>query len=501
MGIRNRMTESVPTRMNEQDKIALNERAARADRLVEKWARIPEIGSGLKAMDEKRAHNLAILLENQAKHMSRLTETQFSGSYGATPENMIRLVRLAYPNSIRDKIFTDFAMETAKDSVKYLEPVYSTQAGNRDNAGPGGVPVAMPGQTVPTYESAFAEHPQEVGWGAVTGAGPYVFTFASDEFGASGVNLVDGYTVLFDNTGNVIAVQQKIGTWLFAASAGTGPTVTGPVAGAYTYTAGSGATAVLTAGTAKGQARYNSELDTAGTYLGSVELIMKDYQFKPRPVTLGVSWTELAALTLDTTVGVSTEETLMDAAAQEIKKSLDFRAVKLAYQVAKANGSTLTTFDAEAGAGTDDSYVHTAQTVSQSIEKIGDDMLNTILRGGVSRIVGGPKAITYLRLNAGFTTKGAQPRIGGHQVGEIYGIPVFKVPSSVIPEDELLCVWKNENNEADVFLAFGTLVPFYATPIWTNPANFTHSAGLAYFGDSVILQKRYAALIKITNIR
>ena len=191
----------------------------------------------------------------------------------------------------------------------------------------------------------------------------------------------------------------------------------------------------------------------------------------------------------------------MDAAAQEIKKSLDFRAVKLAYQVAKANGSTVTTFDAEAGAGTDDSYIHTAQTISQAVEKIGDDMLNTILRGGVSRIVGGPKAVTYLRLNAGFKTTGAQPRIGGHQVGELYGIPVFKVPSSIIPEDELLCIWKNENNEADVFLAFGTLVPFYATPIWTNPLNFTHSAGLAYFGDQVVIQKRYAALIKIANIR
>lgn len=437
MGIRNKMTESAPVRMTEADRVALTERAARADRLVEKWARIPEIGSGLKAMNEKQAQNLAILLENQARHMSKLTETQFSGAYSATPENMIRLVRLAYPNSIRDKIFTDFAMETAKDSVKYLDPVYSTQAGNRDNAGPGGIPAAMPGSTVPTYESPFADAPQEVGWGAVTGAGPYVYTFAANEFGASGVNLIDGYTVLMDNTGNVVAVQQKIGTWLFAASAGSGATVTGPVSGAYTLTLGSGSTASITAGTAQGQARYNSELDTAGTYLGSVELVMRDYQFKPRPVTLGVSWTELAALTLDSTVGVSTEETLMDAAAQEIKKSLDFRAVRLAYQVAKSNGSTITTFDAEAGAGTDDSYVHTAQTISQAVEKIGDDMLNTILRGGVSRIVGGPKAVTYLRLNAGFKTTGAQPRIGGHQVGELYGIPVFKVPSSIIPEDEI----------------------------------------------------------------
>lgn len=30
-----------------------------------------------------------------------------------TPENMLRLIRLSYPNSIRGQLFTEFAMETA----------------------------------------------------------------------------------------------------------------------------------------------------------------------------------------------------------------------------------------------------------------------------------------------------------------------------------------------------------------------------------------------------
>lgn len=37
-------------------------------------------------------------------------------------------------------------------------------------------------------------------------------------------------------------------------------------------------------------------------------------------------------------------------------------------------------------------------------------------------------------------------------------IPVFKVPSSIIPDDELLTTWKNDQNEGDVSIAIGTLM-------------------------------------------
>lgn len=42
-------------------------------------------------------------------------------------------------------------------------------------------------------------------------------------------------------------------------------------------------------------------------------------------------------------------------------------------------------------------------------------------------------------------------------------IPVFKVPSSIIPDDELLTTWKNDQNEGDVSIAIGTLMAFYST--------------------------------------
>jgi len=399
-------------------------------------------------------------------------------------------------------------METAKDSIKYIKPIYSAANSavanssiNRDDNFGGANSGFNPNVT---YESKQSRFPTEMANGTISGsAGSYTVTFnnsvvTNSEFGTNGVNYIAGYAVIYDNNGNVLAYENKpgggISAWTVSPTSGITNITYASTTGVYTVTAAS--TTVV--GNAIG--RYNSETDILGQFLGEVELTMADYQFRVRPMTLGVTWTALSELVLDSTVGVSTEEVIMDAAGQEIKKSLDFFAVKVAYGAAQTNGFPTLQFDAEAGAGTQDSYIHTAQTISQAIERVGDVMYNSINRGGVSRIVGGPAAITYLRLNAGFTTKGVQPRIGGYQVGELYGIPVFKVPKQIIPDNQLLCLWKNENNEADVSIAFGTLVPFFSTGALQRK-NFYKEAGLATFGDYVILNPAYFGIIQINNIR
>ena len=97
MGIKNRI--SSPSKemdmTNLQEQLYREERAFRADRLVEKWNRVPEVGRGIEKMNSNTARNLAILLENQARVMNRMTEAQLSSAfYGYTPENMLRLIRL-----------------------------------------------------------------------------------------------------------------------------------------------------------------------------------------------------------------------------------------------------------------------------------------------------------------------------------------------------------------------------------------------------------------------
>jgi hypothetical protein len=568
MGVTSRMNANTPSvRDNVTDKLYREERNFRADKLVEKWARIPEVGKNIKNLQESDARNLAIHLENQARFMSRLTETQMSqGFQGLSPENMLRLVRLAYPNTIRNKIFTEFAMESAKDSIKYIRPVYTnTQWGNDmntrtfgvgglDSAVDSGDPWNVSGQAElqnPDYRRAMYETTEDryvhelangVVGALVSGDTimigktnitiPATVTVAGNSIAvASGVfvyygqrevvtpaagaqaefaNLgyLDGYAAIFGTTGerDPIAVQAKTGAnlsntgeWLIKNGLDISITTVAPGVYFLYNVAGNGVGDI--ADVVKCYGRFNSEGDFTGDYLGEVELIMTDYWFRPRPTSIGVTWSQLTELVLDTSFGVSAEELLVDYAGQEIKKALDFRAVKIAYQAAALNPGKYTVhFNAASGDTTDDSYLHTAQTFSQAIERVGDTMFNDILRGGVSRIVGGPAAVSYLRLNSGFTTKGAQPRVGGHQVGEIYGIPVFKVPSSVVPDNQLLCIWKNDENEADVSIAFGTLVPFFSTGI-IQRKNFYKEAALATYGDWAILNKRYIGRIQIDNIR
>lgn len=541
MGISNRMNNNL--RENVQDKLYREERNYRADKLVEKWSRIPEVGKNIKNLVESDARNLAIHLENQARFMSRLNEAQMSTSFqGLSPENMLRLVRLAYPNTIRNKLFTEFAMESAKDSIKYIRPVYTNTQWGKDMGnrtfGVGGLDSDVDDADrwnmngadelqAEDYRKAMYETTEDryvhemanalvmtaageeatIGKKAVTlpASGTVVVFGRVGENGAkefSEMGYIDGYSALFGENGesDPLAVQAKTGgnlanngDWLVKSGKDI---VIEKVAEGVFAISGDDAAEVK-----KAYGRFNSEGDFQGDFLGEVELVMTDYWFRPRPTAIGVTWSQLTELVLDTSFGVSAEELLVDYAGQEIKKALDFRAVKIAYQAAKMNpGRYTVTFDAAAADASNDSYLHTAQTFSQAIERVGDVMFNDINRGGVSRLVGGPAAVSYLRLNSGFSTRGAQSRVGGHQVGELYGIPVFKVPSNVIPDDELVCIWKNDENEADVSIAFGTLVPFFSTGI-IQRKNFYKEAALATYGDWSILNKRYMGVIKIENLR
>jgi hypothetical protein len=490
-------------------------------------------------MKEADARNLAINLENQARFMGKMTESQLSTSFqGQSPENMLRLVRLSYPNTIRNKVFNEFAMESAKDSIKYIKPVYTNTANgkNMDNRTfgdwnlNGQLDYNQDDYRKAMYETTEDRYVQELANGvivagtsaaeAVTVGGTEVFADLVDGTtyvifgqvggvtpGTPGVEFadkgyLDGYATLFGAGGeqDVLATQSKTGGALANAGEwliknGVDLTITKRADGVYELGGADVALVVNAYG------RFDSESDFEGDYLGEVELVMQDYWFRPRATSIGVTWSQLFEIVMDSSFGVSSEELLVDYAGQEIKKALDFRAVKLAYQAAKMNGTNYTIgFDANAGAATDDSYLHTAQTISQAIERVGDVMYNDILRGGVSRIVGGPAAVTYLRLNSGFSTKGSQNRIGAHQVGEIYGIPVFKVPSSIVPDDELLCIWKNDENEADVSIAFGILIPFFSTGV-IQRKNFYKEAALSSYGDHALLNKKYMGIIKISNLR
>ena len=542
MSLAQRMNErkdAAALRENTKKQLYKNEREYRAAKAIDSWSKIAKIGAGLKQMPMHEAQNVALNLQAQATYMSKLNEAQLSQSFSNfAPENMLRLVRLAMPGVCRNKVFTEFAMESAKDSIKYIKPVFSktqsgfdlndkhTAYGREDDPwgyskGEDLYNTANLNDYDADYRKAMYETTEDrmtgelVNFPSVTKSGTtYTFGYAAPEGASYGVaekaakwengkKLMRGYTVVYgENEKDPVAMEEKrTGAFLIApAYAGTTVAFNDKLELVVDFAKSAKVPTNVSA-----FARVDLEDDFTGASLGEVELVMTDYEFKPRPTTIGVTWSQLAEITLDASFGVSTQELLVQYAAEAIRVNLDYRAFKLAYIAAKTNSDYhFVKFDAgysSTSNNTKEGYIHNAQTFTTAIDTLSDNMLNEINRGGVSRMVAGPSAGSYVKLSVGgFSPKGKQPNIGIHQEGEFEGIPLFKAPSSIIPSDEILCVWKNDDNEGDVAIAFGTLVPFVNTGV-IQRKQFYKEAGIASYGDWACLNKRYLGIIKIEHMK
>ena len=501
--------------------LARTEREFRGAKFVESWSRIPKIGAGLTQLPEAVARNTAINLQTQAASMSKMTEAQLSTSFqGFTPENMLRLVRLAMPNTCRNKVFTEFAMESAKDSIKYIKPVYSKTVHDGDlhdkhtsnTAGAYG----DASQYKDTYndineddfQRALYENTEDRFTQELINipgtSGVFTIPAKAAEDGNPAVyaaKLIKGYMKVYDGDETHPIAEENKRTGNFFVN-----TAEYPEAKVKVEKQVDGSIKITVTGVesenVKVFARFDLEDDFLGDNLGEIELVMSDYKFEPRPTTIGVTWSQLAEITLDASFGLSAQDMLVTYAGDAIRINLDLRSFKLAYGVARSNKDYVVEFDAAYGNGENiEGYFHTAQTFPSAVDTVTDIMVNDINRGGVSRMVAGFSAGSYLKLVKGtFSEKGRQSAKGIYQIGEFGGIPTFKAPSSIIPTNEIMCVWKDDENEGDVAIAFGTLVPFFNTGI-IQRKNFYKEAGLATYGDWAVMNRRYLALIRIKGLK
>lgn len=524
MALTNAMTaqkDAAALREATRKHLARTEREFRGAKFVESWARIPKIGAGLTQLPEAVARNTAINLQTQAASMAKMTEAQLSTSFqGFTPENMLRLVRLAMPNTCRNKVFTEFAMESAKDSIKYIKPVYSKTVHDGDlhdkhtsnTAGAYG-DASQYKETYndineddfqrALYENTEDRFTQELI--NIPGAdGVFVIPAEAAEDGNPAVyaaKLIKGYMKVYDGDETRPIAEENKRTGNFFINTAEYPDAEVKVEN---QTDGSIKITVTAADAEdiKVFARFDLEDDFLGDNLGEIELVMSDYKFEPRPTTIGVTWSQLAEITLDASFGLSAQDMLVTYAGDAIRINLDLRSFKLAYGVARSNKDYIVEFDAAYGEGENiEGYFHTAQTFPSAVDTVTDVMVNDINRGGVSRMVAGFSAGSYLKLVKGtFSEKGRQSAKGIYQIGEFGGIPTFKAPSSIIPTNEIMCVWKDDENEGDVAIAFGTLIPFFNTGI-IQRKNFYKEAGLATYGDWAVMNRRYLALIRIKGLK
>ena len=305
-------------------------------------------------------------------------------------------------------------------SVKYVKPVYAKTANGKDLTDKVNDADSIYNNPNDSYDGPDEKYRkaiyevtedrinQELATVECEGTDPFTFKFESKDgnetskkWGKSGKNLLKGYTVVYydDNENDVVAIETSRtvnGTTAFAIVDDNVESVGWDKDNGnhlkVTFKGGQ-----LPEGKSKlcCYARFDSENDFDGDYLGEVEIKMYDYQFDPRPTSIGVSWSQLSEIELDTSFNLSAEEYLVTYAAQAIKVALDYKAIRLAYQQAKLNKKYHVEFDAAyssnkvgvskdgetvmvENAGTKDGYVANAQTIGLAIETVGDNMLNDI---------------------------------------------------------------------------------------------------------------------------
>lgn len=476
--MRKEMREMQEQAKREEMQERLSARNEYADQLIEKWSKKSGIGDGMedmRDMNEGKARGLALILENQENHLARLTETQISNSFQTTPENVLRVVRLGYPNSVRGDLFLEWAMETARDSIYYLSAVYgkakrgSTAGANMKES--------------PVFRYASEIEVDEVGTGDASTTA-FSATLTKKPVRPYSVKLLVNQVPVATDDGN----GNMIGTALNASETNTINYTSGALVLNFTTAPASGAEIVT-------ESYIDTEVSALYPEIGSVELQLKDFQFRVRPFPLYVSWSKMTELLLNTTLNIDSEDALIRGASDELKKSLDFHAIRLAFQ--SALGNTAITFDAEGAVG--EPEIDRAMAFNRAIDGASDAMYNDLQRGGVTKLVGGPGAVSYLKLHRRFDSTNRQPRVGAYREGSLDGIDVYKVPSSLIPNDQLMAIYRNELVPEDVAVAFGSLIPLYRTQTLEYKEFFTET-GVAFFGDSKVLQPKYLQRIQIQNL-
>jgi hypothetical protein len=468
--------------LKEEKKQVLSERKEHADRLFEKWSKEQGIGESMdKIMDKnpEKARNLSIVLENQKNHLQSLTETQISNDFSTTPQNVLRIVRLGYPNSVRGEIFFDYPMVTARDSIFYLSPVYGATARGATAANI-------------THESSAYRYASEIQEQTIDTTEGTESTFVTTLSGYP----VRPYSVIVLLNEKPIASDNGSGTI-------TGDLLDSASTNSITYSDGS-VTLNFTANPDAGQVlkiMYHTDTEDADDgrdYIKSVELQLTDYQFRCRPYPLYVSWSKMAELLLGTTLDIDAEESLIAGAADELKKSLDFLAVKMGHRYSRQNDAV--TFNADWATGGSDSEKAHAQSLSKTAKQAANVIYGELQRGGISAWVVGSDAAAFLTLHDQFSADNVQPEIGIYRVGSWMGKPVYQAPSDVVPTNEMLGVWRNPNADGgDYSLVFGTLIPLYQTQVLEYKEGYSET-GLFHFGDWKAIQPKYLVRVQLLNL-
>lgn len=470
------LTETEKKKIVEQH---LSERNKSADRLVESFRKKKGIGGEgfdkLIETNRSKARNLAIRLENQKNKLLKLSETAISTQFAQTPENLMRVIALAYRNSIRDELFYEYGMQTMRDSMYFLNPVYKKTAR---------------GATANTimHESTAYRYGTELELEEIdaTGAGTnYTGTFSEAPIRPFKVSIiVDGAVVAADDGRGAI----------------TGFIDTNDIVGTIDYDNGAYDITFDTAPgfTIEAEYSYNSEDSTLYDNLGDVDLQLRDIQFRPTPKVLGISFSNMTQFLLESTLNVDAEKALNEGGAGELRKALDYIPLRRAYREAKKK--TAVTFSADwvsAGASSESAFLETSHKI---FNKAGQKTYDKLSRGAIpTKAFGGSSVTNWLTRHPKFVADMSMEPQGAFKLGTIGRTTIYQVPNDICPADEIVTVYKNESVEGDAAMAIGDYIPVAST-MMLEYKNLYKENALYNVSDVQVLTGDYIQRIKVSDL-
>ena len=535
----------------------LIEKSARAEKAAGIWDKSPLFEGKISKIENAHVRqNVALGLTNQARFIKGLHEAEISTEFQRmAPTNVMRLITYTMTNSNRGNVFTEMTMETTNDAIYTMKSyIAKPWAGDEDfhNKSPRTYPEKDPfaltrkdgrrpinssnnefetatKRDIYTLKEALLVNELAIGVKVTAdtelpegvevpnmsdgNAADIVFSFDGRLEGNSifEFGYIPGYAQIYykKDPNNTVAKQDST-TYKFWAGQGFEGTKVEEIGSFLLVRLPETLPEGITADDIDAYARYATETDFAGKTLPNMELLMDKHTLNPQRTSMGVSWTTLAEITLGATFHQQIDEVLLESASDAIVAQKDIIAFQEAYQLARTNPATYTVRFNAAYTGTattadgttvfaKDGYQDNAQTLSAAIDIASSAIYEDRYRGEVNNLIVGLDVAPYLRLNAGFSSKGKQDAVGVYRIGELDGIPVYKAPIEVLPKNEILATFKNNKVENDVSIIYATLVPFVSKKL--EYPTFHTPVGIASYGDRVILNRAYLARIIVDGLK